>query len=386
MFRTLFLNEWIKFRRRGRVLWTVIGIGVSVGLLSGLSHQFNNPAAARVTHVHYQAGHRDPVTRALNRFSNWEQVYNNAMVRHQQLPSLKRGLALAESWQRAERQHPLPDSAPGVGDATQTVMQLRFAIAHHLEFQPENSTGIMSGARLVHWVFSTTNVLVVALLILFVAGDGLAIETAAGTWNSLWADPVPRRNLILVKLVWMAIVTVAITLVTAGLLWVVGNTLYGSAPLWPIEDIHWTLYLYHPPAGSSTTSPYLIPIIRHLSDLHFQSMTSAAVTDVLFALVPVLSVASVAVLLGYLIPSGLGSGLAALLFTTGPLLATAGPRFGANWLGFIPSLYLPMGEVQSAQSLPFVTWATVGSGVLVGILWAVASWIVIGTRAYRKEW
>ena len=71
------------------------------------------------------------------------------------------------------------------------------------------------------------------------------METAAGTWNGCWADPASRRQLLLAKFVWMAIVAGGVTVLTAGLLWIVGSILYGSASVGPVENIHWTRYLWH---------------------------------------------------------------------------------------------------------------------------------------------
>ena len=385
MFKALLENEWMKFRRRRRVAWTAVGIVVAVGLLSVLSYRANSPSMARafaVSHYHYPVNrHLDPVTQAGNRFFNWEETYNNALALHRPLPSLRRGLVLAEAWHRAEQANPGPNPVPEVRGALQTVLQLRFAIAHHLEFQPERATGIMSGALLVQSVFSTTSVLVVALLVLFVAGDGLAMETASGTWNSLWADPVPRRTVVLAKLVWMAILVVGVTAVTTGLLWLVGDLLYGTAPLWPVAEAHWSLY----PVHSQSVSTYYMTIIRRVSDLHFQSMRSAALQGAALAVVPLLAVTSVATLLGLLLPSGVGSGLAAVVFAAGPVLATTG-NVHTTWFGALPGLYLPMGAVETGVGINpsmLLTWTT---GLAVAAIWAAVAWAAIGVQAYRKEW
>jgi hypothetical protein len=80
----------------------------------------------------------------------------------------------------------------GRGVLLHTPLQVLFSIGHHVHCQPERTSDIMSGVRFGDTVFVAASVLAAALRILFVAGHGLALETAAGTWNSLWADRAPR--------------------------------------------------------------------------------------------------------------------------------------------------------------------------------------------------
>lgn len=381
-------NEWMKFRRRRRVLWGIAGIIVVVALITGAVYAGNqNEVTASVYNLRHSPGAPTSgpvrsVNEAENQVNQWVNVYSLRMARHESLPPLAPLLRIEERLHRLELAHPVAGAIPGVLDSTQEILLLKFSMTHHLVLQPGEPFG-MSPPGLVRTAFTSTWVILIGILVLLLAGDGFAFETASGTWNSLFLDPVPRKTLVLGKALFAGMVTVSVILLTAALLWGVGRVVFGGGPEWAIQNVHYAGYLVHPSAGSST-APYLVTIIRHASDIHFQTMRAAAVDSVLLSVVPLMAVVSFALWLGYLLPSGLGSGLLALVFMGGPVLAAQALQ-GQDWLGYLPGFYLPFGKVLTGDAFGLI-WPTVVSGMLVSGLWAAVIWYGATWRVLRKEW
>lgn len=380
-------GEWVKFRRRRRVVWSVIGIFLLVGLITGANYVTNrNQTTVSIYNLSDAARYRTQgpvrsVGEAENRVNQWMNGYSLRMARHDPLPSLTQLVRLDKRLHYWEVAHPV-SMAPGLLDSTQQLLLLKFSLAHHLQLQPTEPFG-MSASGLVRTAFATAWVIPLGILVLLLAGDGLAIETAAQTWNSLFMEPAPRTTLVIGKLLWAALVAAAVTLLAAVLLWGAGRVVFAGGPMWAIENVHYAAYLVHPTGGASAPA-YPVPIIRQASDLHFQTMSAAARTSVLLSLIPLTAIVWCAMLLGFLMPSGLASGLAALIFVAGPILFSDALR-GQNWLGYLPGFYLPFGQVLTGASAGLL-WPSVASGVLVSAGWAAVGGGGALWRVLRKEW
>jgi hypothetical protein len=381
-------NEWLKFRRRRRVLWGVVGIVLLAALITGANFSANrSETRVSVSNLggasRYRArGPVRSVATAETRVSQWMNVYSLRMARHQSLPPLTQLVRIEETLHRLEVAHPVTGAPPGLLDSTQELLLLRFSAAHHLDLQPTEPFG-MSASGLVETAFATAWVIPVGILALLLAADGFAIETAAGTWNSLFMDPVPRGTLLVGKFLWAVIVATAVALLAAALLWGAGRLVFAGGPAWAIENAHYGIYLVHP-AGGSASPPYPVPIIRHAYDLHFQTMSAAARDSVLLSLAPLAALVSCAMLLGLLMPSGLASGLAALVFLAGPVLFSQALN-GQGWIGLLPGFYLPFGRVLTGETAGLL-WPGVGSGLLVSAAWAAGGGGGALWRVFRKEW